>query len=174
MKTKKALFLDRDGVICEALPRSQYLTRWEEFKLMPGIGELIDDAKIKGYLAIVITNQPQISRGMVSEKEIISINGRMNELLDGKLDAVYHCPHRNEDNCDCRKPKPGMLLNAGKDFEIDFSESFFLGDADKDIKAGQAAGCRTIFLNNEHNKEELKNCAPDFVIDSLEEVSKII
>ncbi|HUX35794.1 MAG TPA: HAD family hydrolase [Candidatus Paceibacterota bacterium] len=174
MKNKKALFLDRDGVICEALPRGQYLTRWEEFKLMPGISGLIDEAKNKGYLVIVITNQPQISKGIVSEAEVALINNRMNELLDGKLDAIYHCPHRNEDNCDCRKPKPGMLLEAGKDFEIDFSASFFLGDADKDVKAGQDAGCKTIFLKNEHNEEELKNCNPDVVIDALEEAIEFI
>ncbi|MBI4085306.1 MAG: HAD family hydrolase [Candidatus Liptonbacteria bacterium] len=174
MKNKRALFLDRDGVICEAMPRGQYLTRLEEFKLLPGIIGLIDEAKNKGYFVIVITNQPQISRGMVSEAEVISINDKMNELLGMKLDAIYYCPHRNEDNCDCRKPKPGMFLKAAKDFDIDFSGSFFLGDSDKDVKPGKAIGCKTIFLKNEHNGEELKNCSPDFVIESLKEAEKII
>ncbi len=171
---KKALFLDRDGVICEALPRGKYLTSWGQFKLTNYIADLINYAKNKDYLIIVVTNQSQIAKGLINEQEFNSINEKTKEALSGKLDAVYYCPHRNEDNCDCRKPKSGMLLKAGEDFGIDFSQSFFLGDSDKDMGAGRAVGCKTIFLRNEHNAEELKNCTPNFIINSLEKAAEII
>jgi len=170
----RCLFLDRDGVINEAMPRGEYLLHPDQFKLLPGIKELIDTAKDKGYLVVVVTNQPQISRGFIDHDGVKKIHKRMKELLP-QIDAVYYCPHHNlREKCECRKPLPGMLLQAGKDYSIDFSQSYILGDSDWDIGAGKAAGTKTIFIKNEHNSEELKRCEPNYIIAELKEAESIL
>lgn len=176
MKTK-ALFLDRDGIINEALPRGQYLTKVEEFKLKSGIGEIINFAKGKGYLIVVATNQPQVAKGLLTVHGLQEIHNQMSkelELAGAAIDKIYYCPHQNNDNCECRKPKPGMIRRAVAEFNVDAAKSFFVGDSDKDINAGATAGCKTIFVKNEFNGEELKNCRPDFVVSDLTEIKKII
>ena len=161
----RALFLDRDGVICESI--GDYLTRWEEFKLLPGIRELISAAKIKNHLVIAVTNQPQVAKKLLPEKDLIVIHKKMQDLLNNALDKIYYCPHIDADNCDCRKPKAGMLFQAQKELEIDLKSSTMVGDGDKDILAGERAGCRTIFIRNKFKKHLLNNCRPDLVVDNL-------
>lgn len=164
-----ALFLDRDGVICEALPRGEYVTSLEEFSLMPGISELLEAAKAAGFLTIVVTNQPQIAKGLISESELENIHESMLEQLPGLIDKVYFCPHVGADLCDCRKPLPGMLDRAADEMNIEMRGSYIIGDSDKDIGAGQAAGCKTIFIRNDYNSDELARCSPDFVVEELNE-----
>lgn len=168
MPKNKALFLDRDGVICKAF--NGYLTRWEEFELLPGIERLIEHAKKKGYLVVVVTNQPHIARGLLTEYELANIHARMQTALHHEIDAVYHCPHVSEDECDCRKPKPGMLMRAARDFDIDCTQSIMVGDRDRDVLAGSAVGCRTFFIKNEFNETCLASCSPDGVVINLEEI----
>ncbi len=172
--THKALFLDRDGIICEALPRGEYLVRWDEFKVMSGILELLESAKKRGYKLFVITNQAQIAKGLMRLETLHEIHRKMRELLRGTLDEVYYCPHKEGDGCECRKPKPGLMLRAIKEFDIDPAQSFFIGDSDKDMKAGEAIGAKTVFLKNKYNIEELKKCTPDFVCATLAEIEEII
>lgn len=172
MAKNRALFLDRDGVICKAL--SGYLTKWEEFELLPGIKELIDHAREKEYIVVVVTNQPQVAKGILKEGDLIEIHSKMQVLLDNKIHRIYYCPHTDADNCDCRKPKAGMLRHAAQDFDIDYAKSVMVGDSDKDVLAGQAVGCKTIFVKNEFKTQYLANCSPDRIVENPKEVIPFI
>jgi D-glycero-D-manno-heptose 1,7-bisphosphate phosphatase len=158
---QKAIFLDRDGTINKYIG---FLRNINDFELLPGVNEAIKMINASGYLAIVVTNQPVIARGEVSFAELDEIHNKMETLLgkDGAyLDAIYFCPHHPHKgyegeipelkfDCDCRKPKPGLLIKAAEDFNIDLSKSWMIGDGESDVLAGKAAGCKTILLSNEH------------------------
>ncbi len=151
---RKAIFFDRDGVINKVIlkdgkpfsPR-----KFEEFKLLDGIREVLERFKAEGFLNIVITNQPDVARGMMDWETVEKIHKFIEENLP--IDDIFVCPHDDIDNCHCRKPKPGMLLEAAKKWHINLKESFMIGDSWKDIEAGRAAGCATILLNNLYNKK---------------------
>ena len=154
---QKAIFLDRDGTINKYVG---FLRNTDEFELIPGVTEAIKKINSSGYLAIVVTNQPVIARGEVTVSELQLIHNMMETLLGAEgayLDAIYYCPHHPHKgyegeipelkiDCDCRKPKPGMLLKAAKDCNIDLNQSWMIGDGENDIKAGKAAGCKTALI----------------------------
>lgn len=156
---QKAVFLDRDGTINKYVG---FLRNIDEFELLDGAVEAIKKINASGYLAIVVTNQPVIARGEVSFEELERIHNKMETLLGKEgayLDAIYFCPHHPHKghegerpelkfDCNCRKPKPGMLLKAAQDFNIDLAQSWMVGDGENDIKAGQNAGCRTALVGN--------------------------
>ena len=151
---QKAIFLDRDGTINKYVG---FLRNIDDFELLPTASEAIKQINRSGYLAIVVTNQPVIARGEVTFAELDEIHNKMETLLgkDGAyLDGIYFCPHHPDSgfegevkelkfDCDCRKPKPGMLLQAAKDFNIDLEQSYMIGDGEHDRGAGEAAGCKT-------------------------------
>lgn len=169
---RKALFLDRDGVIFEELGR--YRLAKDGAQIISGASELVKTAKRKDYLVILATNQPQISKELLTENELHKLHQDMESLLGEKLDAIHYCPHIDEHGCNCRKPKAGMLTRAIKNFNIDCSRSFMVGDGDKDIIAGQAVGCKTIFIKNKVKNQYLKNCSPDYVVENLEEILSLL
>lgn len=154
---QKAIFLDRDGTINQYVG---FLRSEEEFTLIPGVAEAIGKINGSGYLAVVVTNQPVIARGEVTIPELLNIHSKMETLLGHEgvfVDAIYYCPHHPHKgyegeipelkiDCDCRKPKPGMLLQAAKDYNIDLAASWMVGDGENDIKAGIAAGCNTAMI----------------------------
>ena len=154
---QRAIFLDRDGTINKYVG---FLRNTDEFELIPGVTEAIKKINSSGYLAIVVTNQPVIARGEVTVSELQLIHNMMETLLGAEgayLDAIYYCPHHPHKgyegeipelkiDCDCRKPKPGMLLKAAKDCNIDLNQSWMIGDGENDIKAGKAAGCKTALI----------------------------
>lgn len=150
---QKAIFLDRDGTINEMVG---FVTKPEQFELIEGAAEAIKAINKSGYLAIVVTNQPVIARGDCTFEELQTIHDKMETEL-GKVgafvDAIYVCPHHTDKgfegerpeykcHCDCRKPKPGLLLQAAKDFNIDLSESYMIGDSHRDVEAGENAGVK--------------------------------
>ena len=157
---QRAVFLDRDGTINKYVG---FLRSADDFKLLDGVAEAIRKINESGYLAIVVTNQPVIARGEVSIEELEEIHNKMETLLGSEgayLDGIYYCPHHPDKgfagerpeykiDCDCRKPKPGMLLKAAKDMNINLAESWMVGDGENDIKAGQAAGCWTALINDQ-------------------------
>lgn len=145
---KKALFLDRDGVINEFPGDGKYILSRADFRLRKEIVPLIRFARSAGYLVVVVTNQRAVSRGLLSPEGLDKIHAYMRDLLvveDAPVDAVYACMH-GFDECACRKPKPGMLLQAAKDLDIDLGESVMVGDHGTDMEAGKAAGCKLCLL----------------------------
>lgn len=157
-KKQKAVFLDRDGTINKYVG---FLRDIEEFELLDGVAEAIRKINSKGYLAIVVTNQPVIARGEMTVDQLEEIHNKMETLLGKEgayIDGLYYCPHHPHKgyagevtelkiDCDCRKPKPGMLLRAAEDFNIDLKNSYMVGDRENDIKAGINAGCKTVLIN---------------------------
>jgi D-glycero-D-manno-heptose 1,7-bisphosphate phosphatase len=138
---RKALFLDRDGVINVRPAEHDYVKSWSEFEFIAGIERVIRQANEKGILVIVITNQRGIARGLMTERDLLDIHEKMKAALKKKgavIDAIYYCPH-NEGECDCRKPKPGMIWKAAKEFDIDITKSVYVDDMD--IAAGVNAAC---------------------------------
>ncbi len=173
-RQRRALFLDRDGVILRALPRAQYLTSWEQAVLMDGIGELIAKARAAGYRVVVVTNQPQVGRGLLAERDLQAIHERMAAAVGGGLDAIYYCPHIDADRCDCRKPKAGLLRRAARELNLCAERSLMVGDSDRDVAAGQSSGCRTVFIRNEYNAAEAERCRPDAFVNHLSEIGSLL
>lgn len=147
--TSKALFLDRDGVINQKPPDHHYVTSVSELILLPGIEQAIHRAKAAGFLIIVVTNQRGISRGHFTEEILSQIHTHINSHLQkhqAAIDAFYYCHHDYHHQCDCRKPRPGLILKAAKDFRIDLSHSHLIGDSPSDIQAAAAAGIPSAHL----------------------------
>ena len=170
-----AVFLDRDGVINRALARESkpYPPRnLGEFELLPGVTEACAKLKAAGFLLIVATNQPDVGRGTLKQEVVETIHEHMLRLLPiDRVEVCYH-PGGGKSDCDCRKPKPGMLLHAAGELGIDLARSWMVGDRWRDIDCGHAAGCRTIFIDYGY-AEELKQ-TPDFRCGSLREAAEII
>ncbi len=175
---QKAIFLDRDGTINKYVG---FLRRVDDFELLPGVSDAIRKINLSGYLAIVVTNQPVIARGEVSLNELRDIHNKMETLLGHEgafIDRIYFCPHHPHKGfdgevselkieCNCRKPKPGMLLQAANDFNIDLSKSWMIGDGNNDIKAGKTAGCLTALIGNEKFGQDLTGNSLQEIIDFL-------
>ncbi|OQY23386.1 MAG: D-glycero-beta-D-manno-heptose-1,7-bisphosphate 7-phosphatase [Chloroflexi bacterium] len=141
--TRRAVFIDRDGVICRN--RDDYVKSWEEFVFLPGALEALAQLARTDLYIVIVTNQSPINRGIVSAETVEEINSRMVlaiEAAGGRVDRVMYCPHRPDEHCACRKPQAGMLLLAAKDFGLDLSHSYLIGDAETDMQAGRAVGCR--------------------------------
>lgn len=158
-----AIILDRDGVINEKAPKAEYITSWNDWHWIPGSKEAICQLKKKGYRVLVVTNQAGIARRMMTENDLLLIHEKMQQELEvcgGSFDKIYYCPHGWDDNCDCRKPKPGMLFNAQRDFHLNLSKTFFVGDDERDEIAGKAAGMKTFLVTKNYN-------LLDFVKDNL-------
>ena len=171
---QKAIFLDRDGTINKMVG---FVTKPEQFELIEGAAEAIKTINKSGYLAIVVTNQPVIARGDCTFEELQTIHDKMETEL-GKVgafvDAIYVCPHHTDKgfegerpeykcNCDCRKPKPGLLLQAAKDFNIDLSESYMIGDSHRDVEAGENAGVKKSIKVEENKKNGLLETIKEIV-----------
>lgn len=163
---QKAIFLDRDGTINKYVG---FLRNIDDFELIDGVSEAIKMINQSGYLAIVVTNQPVIARGEVSWEELHEIHKKMETLLgkDGAyIDGLYICPHHPDKgfegerpeykfDCDCRKPKPGLLLQAAKDFNFDLSQSYMIGDSERDVEAGRNAGCKESIMVDTNKQDAL-------------------
>ena len=171
----KAIFLDRDGVINEEV---DLLNKPEQLKLIKGSADAIKLLN-KDFYVIITTNQPQIARGLCSEKDIQKINEVLKKELEkygARIDGIYYCPHHPEAkieryrvDCNCRKPKPGMLIKAEEELNIDLKQSYMVGDKLSDIEAGRRAGCKTIMVKTGYGEKELRSnqIECDYVTDDL-------
>jgi D-glycero-D-manno-heptose 1,7-bisphosphate phosphatase len=143
-----AIFLDRDGVIIEN--RSDYVRSWEDVAFIPGALSALAKASMSTYKIIIVTNQSAIGRGIISYQTAEEINQRLIQMISnagGRVDGVFMCPHAPEEKCSCRKPQPGLILQAAEALDLDLSRSTLIGDALSDIQAGQAAGvCQRILV----------------------------
>lgn len=179
----KAIFYDRDGVVNKRLV-GDYVKSISELELKDEIFSAIKTTKENGYLAVLITNQRCIGRGIISNKELNEIHTYMQQVLiretGFQFDAIYFCPHDISDNCSCRKPKPGMILQASLEHNINLENSLMIGDSDSDIEAGISAGCKTGFLQTPEHKEisglqgkgllhQIPNFCSNNLIDILEQ-----
>ncbi len=174
------IFLDRDGVINEN--RSDYVKSWSEFCFLPGSKEAIANLTMAGYRIVVCTNQAGVAKGIIPLNTIEYIHHRMvAEIAEagGLIERVYYCPHRKDENCFCRKPRPGMLLRAQSELGIDMHDAIFIGDSISDIQAALTAGVQPILvlsgLGKEHLREHYQEARGPFrVTESLNHTAEII
>lgn len=165
----KAVFLDRDGVLNEPVVRDGKPyppASLDELKVYPDAHPALASLKAAGYLLVVVTNQPDVARGTTPRQTVEAINGVLGPALH--IDDFFVCWHDDRDACACRKPKPGLLVQAADRYGIDLRRSFLIGDRWRDIDAGAAAGCRTVLVDRAY-RERLPDHAPDFRAGSLAE-----
>jgi D-glycero-D-manno-heptose 1,7-bisphosphate phosphatase len=151
----RAVFLDRDGVLNQAIIRNGMPhppANVEELVLAPNANTALLELKAQGFLLLVATNQPDVAKGITTRAVVEVINRRLSSELP--LDDVFVCYHQDSDHCDCRKPKPGMLLEGARMHNVDLGESFMVGDRWRDVEAGQNAGCRTVFIDGGYEERQ--------------------
>ena len=179
---KAAVFFDRDGTLIED---PGYLNHPDQVQILEGAPEVLKELKLLDYLAVVVTNQSGVARGIVSEEMLGRIHERLAELLarkDASLDGIYYCPYHPEgvipkyrQDSDWRKPAPGMLLAAAEEMDIDLTRSWMIGDSQRDIEAGRRAGCRTILLSpHAADASETETDGPDYVAVNIREAANMI
>src|ERR1043165_402141 len=165
----RAIFLDRDGVLIEN--RSDYVRDWSHVKIIPEAIHALSVAMPKNYKIVIVTNQSAVGRGLVLQATAEEINQRLVNLIHhhgGRVDAVYMCPHKPDDDCFCRKPKPGLLLQAAQELFLDLGRSWMIGDAWSDLQAGQRAGVQhTILLRTGRGIDQLLQPSPEDLIGHL-------
>jgi len=170
----EASFLDRDGVINRRIVCG-YVMSWDQFEFLPGALDALHNLSDFGRPIFVITNQSCIGRGLVTAIEIERIHACMCDEIKrhgGTIDGVYVCPHRPDKDCSCRKPRPGLLLRAAREHDVDLERSWMVGDSASDVRAGQSAGCRTILVGadahvNHRTEADLSETRPTLVAESL-------
>jgi D-glycero-D-manno-heptose 1,7-bisphosphate phosphatase len=165
-----AVFLDRDGTLIRALVNDGLpgaVRDHEELELEPGAADACDALVARGFPLVAVTNQPEIARGTQSAAAVERINQRLRELL--QLAEIVVCPHDDEDGCPCRKPKPGMLVDAAERHDLDLAASYMVGDRWRDVEAGRRAGCTTVFLNREYSETVPEH--PDVTVRTIGEAA---
>jgi len=183
---RKAIFLDRDGLINKEIGQ---LSRIEDLKIYNFAARAIKEINDSDYLAVLITNQPMIAKGFMTEEDLTEIHKKLETELaqkGAKLDAIYYCPHHPEKGfvnevpelkikCDCRKPEIGLILEAKKEFNIELKKSYLIGDKTSDILTGKRAGCQTILVRTGYGgRDKLFSVKPDFIVNNLLEAVKLI
>jgi D-glycero-D-manno-heptose 1,7-bisphosphate phosphatase len=170
---KRAVFLDRDGVLNRAIVhdgKPYPPSNVSELEILPGVEEALAALRKAGFLLIVVTNQPDVTRGTTTRDAVEAINAALGRELP--IDEFRTCYHDSEAGCDCRKPRPGALLAAAAHHDIDLCDSFMVGDRWRDTEAGQRAGCRTILVD--YGYQEKRPEAVDYSVASLSEAAEII
>ena len=170
---RKAVFLDRDGVlnrviVTEGKPYPPASV--DELEILPGVSEALQLLKAAGYVLIVVSNQPDVKRGITSKKIVEEINNYLAKSMP--IDRFIICYHDSSDDCDCRKPRPGMLYAAEQEFDLDLALSYMVGDRWRDMEAGTLAGCKTIFID--YGYAEKQPASFDYRVGSLQEAVEII
>ncbi len=175
-----AVFLDRDGTIIENRP---YLSDPDGVRILPGAAESIRQFADAGYLVVLVSNQSGVARGLFTEDQLSKVHARVESLLGNEgvsLDASYYCPYLDgpeakvdayRQDSELRKPRPGMLLQAAEELNIDLSRSWMIGDSAGDVEAGARAGCLTVLVNPPHGGAELNGFRPSIVVSSLKEAA---
>ena len=171
--TRPGVFLDRDGVISRPMIRAgkPYPPRsLAELEILPGVPAALEALKAAGYRLIVVTNQPDIARGTVAKAVVDSMNDWLKSTLP--LDAVLTCAHDDADQCQCRKPLPGLITQAARELGIECTASYMIGDRWRDIEAGRRAGCKTFFIDYGYDEQTPRSY--DFRVSSLPAAARII
>lgn len=165
---KRCIFFDRDGIINQS-PGPGYVERWEDFHILPEFVDTLRTVTTLGYVSIIISNQQGVALGHMTAATVDDMHRRLQDTLRQQglslLDILY-CPHNKLENCACRKPKPGMILEAAKRHGIDLSQSWMIGDSPRDAEAGRAAGCHTILVGG-----KAKAGMADVILPGMAELS---
>jgi D-glycero-D-manno-heptose 1,7-bisphosphate phosphatase len=172
-KRRRAVFLDRDGVVNQSLIRERQPyspRRVEELVVLDGVKEAVSLLHKNGFVTVVVTNQPDIARGYLTHEILLELHNFISQKTE--LTNFYVCYHDDNDDCECRKPKIGLFRKAEQDLNLDLSKSFMVGDRWKDIEAGQQAGCRCFFIDD--NYRERRPSPPFHTVTSLLEAAEII
>ena len=167
----KAVFLDRDGVINRAVVRNRkpYPPKTlQDLEILPDVPEALNLLKESGFLLIVVTNQPDVGRGIQKKETVEEMHLFLKKILP--LDDIFVCWHGQDGECDCRKPSPGMLLQASEKYGIDFGKSFMIGDRWRDVNVGYTAGCKTIFIDYQY--DEPLHSQPDYITISIKDAAE--
>ncbi len=154
---RPGIFLDRDGVINRL--RLDYVKSWKEFQFLPGVLQAIRRLARTEYPIVVITNQSAIGRGMTTQENVQDIHRHMEEAINvagGRLDGIYYCPHVPEHGCDCRKPRPGLVLQAAEDLNLDLGASWIVGDNHCDIEVAREVGAHPVLVKTGHGSQAMK------------------
>ncbi len=160
-----AIFLDRDGVINRSRP--DYVKSREEFEFLPGVLEALRHLSVTPYTIVIVSNQSCIGRGLVAKETVDDIHFRMLQVIrraGGRVDAIYYCPHHPNDGCECRKPRPGLLLRAAEELNLDLAASWLIGDSSSDLEAALAAGVHPILVRTGHGKTVLPELISDHIL----------
>jgi D-glycero-D-manno-heptose 1,7-bisphosphate phosphatase len=167
----KAVFLDRDGTLNQAVVRDGQPfppSTASELEIVPDAKEVLQELKAQGFKLLVVTNQPDVAKGITTRAAVEEINRKLASELP--VDQIFVCYHQDRDGCDCRKPKPGMLLEGAREYDVDLAESFMVGDRWRDVEAGQNAGCRTVFIDGGYEEKQPARPA-DARVHSLKEAT---
>jgi D-glycero-D-manno-heptose 1,7-bisphosphate phosphatase len=168
---KKAFFFDRDGIINES-PGPGYVRNWNEFHFIPAFSDVLRTVQAAGYEAVIVSNQRGVARGLMTRSDLDDIHRRLSDLLQTRyklsLLDIYVCTHENG-QCECRKPKPGMILDAAARHKISLPDSWMVGDKPHDIEAGRAAGCRTILVSPAGSAQDA-----DYTVSSMQELHSLV
>ncbi len=174
MSRRRAVFLDRDGVL---VADTHHLRRADQLRLLPGVPEALVQLREAGWALVVATNQSVVARGWLSEEGLERVHGALIDMLRERgatLDRIYYCPHHPDGEvpeyrgaCACRKPNPGMLLRAAEEMDLDLADSVMVGDAPSDIEAGRRAGCRTVLISRGAVANEPVSTGADYVAPDL-------
>jgi len=174
--TKRALFLDRDGVVDELVYYPSH-DEWEsprrvaDLKMIDGISNALRRFHDAGWLLFFVTNQPSFAKGKTSREELVEVHDAVVRAIDVPIARSYICFHRSEDACACRKPKPFFLHEAARDFDVDLAQSWMIGDQDSDLRCGRAAGCKVALLEHRGSEHKRGEVEPDLRVDSLGELA---
>ena len=157
---RAAVFLDRDGVLNQN--RADYVRSWEQVEFLPGVFEAMQRLAGSPFVVVVVTNQSAVGRRLMTVQGLAAINGGIVQQVQqagGRIDAVYTCPHRPDEGCPCRKPRPGMLLQAAQELGIDLARSYLVGDAVSDMEAALSAGCQPVMVRTGRGRKQAAGLA---------------
>jgi len=169
----RAVFLDRDGVLVRTTMvegKAYAVRRLKDFRLLPGTRRAIAELRAARYKIVVVTNQPDIGNGLIDSRVVEAMHEKLREAIT--LDLIMTCPHRQDDNCECRKPKPGMLLTAARELGINLRSSYMIGDRSTDVIAGRSAGCYTLLIDRGYR--EALGATPDCIVKTLPAAVNVI
>jgi len=169
----QAAFLDRDGVINQKAAEGEYIVRWDDVHFLPGVSHGIKLLNESGFRVIVVTNQRCVARGLITSHELEVLHRQMREYIDregARIDDILYCPHEIEPPCNCRKPMPGMLLEAARTHSIEMNKSWMIGDSEVDMRAGKAAGCKTAWVGPRNGSTFGSDVVAESLVDAAEQI----